>query len=108
MPEPSGGGAVSTAVVPSVQPGHRRSGRDAVGQAEAAFAVLDEPDVEVVDVPPPDEPPLDGVVVDVPVGEESLPEPDPAEAALPPTDAPALTGSFVVRPPLPPVRASLR
>lgn len=72
--------------------------------------VLDELDAEAVDdEPPPDEPPLDGVVVDVPVEEEPLPELDPAGAALlPPADAPALTGSFVVRPPLPPARASLR
>lgn len=72
--------------------------------------VLDEPDVEVVeDEPPPDEPPFDGVVVDdVPAEEDPLPESDRADVALPPADAPAPTGSFVVRPPLPPDRASLR
>lgn len=69
--------------------------------------VLDGLDVDAGDdEAPPVEPPLD-VVVDVPA-EEELPESEPADAALPPADAPALTGSFVVRPPLPPARASLR
>lgn len=69
--------------------------------------VLDVPVVDAVDgEAPPVEPPLD--VVDVPAEEEPLLEPEPADAVLAPADAPALTGSFVVRPPLPPARASLR